>query len=141
MPRDLLKEIRADLLPAHVKTKRVTELMDLRGKRAVVTGAGGPGLGQACAHRLAGLGAAVAVVDLSAEGAERVAEEVRTRWEAAAVAVQGNVFDWDQAQRIIRESRARLGGLDILVNNVGGGPAGLLAAAASARRLRSRPTG
>ena len=124
MPRDLLKEIRADLLPAHIKTKRVTELMDLRGKRAVVTGAGGPGLGQACAHRLAGLGAAVAVVDLSAEGAGRVAEEVRGRWDATAIAMQGNVFDWDQAQRIVRESRERLGGIDILVNNVGGGPAG-----------------
>ncbi len=124
MARDLLKEIRADLLPAHIKTKRVTELMDLGGKKAVVTGAGGPGLGQACAHRLAGLGAAVAVVDLSEEGATRVATEVRERWGGEAVAVQGNVFEWDQAQRIVRESRERLGGLDILVNNVGGGPAG-----------------
>ncbi len=106
MARDLLKEIRADLLPTHIKTKRVTELMDLGGKKAVVTGAGGPGLGQACAHRLAGLGAAVAVVDLSEEGAARVAAEVRERWGAEAVAVQGNVFEWDQAHRIVRESRS-----------------------------------
>jgi len=124
MARDLLKEIRADLLPTHIKTKRVTELMDLRGKRAIVTGAGGPGLGQACAHRLAGQGAAVAVVDLSEEGAARVAAEVRARWGVETVAVQGNVFDWDQAQRIVRDGRERLGGIDILVNNVGGGPAG-----------------
>ena len=34
------------------------------------------------------------------------------------------MFEWDQAQRIIRESHVRLGGIDILVNNVGGGPAG-----------------
>ena len=124
MARDLLKEIRADRLPSHVKTKRVTELMDLRGRKAVVTGAGGPGLGQACAHRLAGLGAAVAVVDLSEEGATRVAADVRARWGVAAVPVQGNVFLWDDARRIVAESREKLGGVDILVNNVGGGPAG-----------------
>src|SRR5262249_28168062 len=124
MARDLLKEIRADLLPTHIKTKRVTELMDLRGRKAVVTGAGGPGLGQACAHRLAGLGAAVAGGGLREEGAAGGGAGGRGGRGAAAVAVQGNVFEWDQAQRIVRESRERLGGLDILVNNVGGGPAG-----------------
>ena len=124
MARDLLKEIRADRLPSAVKTKRVGELMDLRGRRAIVTGAGGPGLGQACAHRLAGQGAAVAVVDLSEEGARRVAAEVEARWGGRAVAIQGNVFDWAEAHRIVRQSCERLGGIDVLVNNVGGGPAG-----------------
>jgi len=97
MARDLLKEIGAERLPTHVKTKRVTELMELSGRKAIVTGAGGPGLGQACAHRLGGLGEAVAVLDLSEEGATRVAREVGERWGSVAVAVQGNVFDWDQA--------------------------------------------
>lgn len=36
-----------DRLPEHIVDKRVTELMDLSGKKAVVTGAGGDGLGQA----------------------------------------------------------------------------------------------
>ena len=46
-----------DSLPRHIVDKRVTELMDLSGKKAFVTGAGGDGLGQAIANRLAGLGA------------------------------------------------------------------------------------
>src|SRR5262245_55832292 len=57
---DVLQHLRRELLPDEVRERRVTDLMDLRGSRAVVTGGGGAGLGQAIAHRLAGLGADVA---------------------------------------------------------------------------------
>ncbi len=49
--------------------------LDLSGRRVVVTGAGS-GIGAACAARLASAGAAVTVLDLSAEAAERVAAEI-----------------------------------------------------------------
>jgi 3-oxoacyl-[acyl-carrier protein] reductase len=45
--RDWAQVLGFDRLPEHIIGKRVTELMDLSGKRAFVTGAGGDGLGQA----------------------------------------------------------------------------------------------
>jgi len=115
--RDLLKELGFDHVPTDIIEKRVTDLLDLKGKKAVVTGAGGPGLGQACANRLAGCGADVALIDLNLAGAERNAEEVRKRWGTRAIPLQGNAADWDDVRRFMRESHDKLGGIDILVNN------------------------
>jgi 3-oxoacyl-[acyl-carrier protein] reductase len=111
--------------------KRVTELLDLTGKRVVVTGGAGLNLGQACVNRLAGLGADVAVVDLSADDAvgsghqrwaappdaEGVARAAADKWQAKVIAVHGDVMSWDGVQSVMRECAERLGGIDILVNN------------------------
>ena len=115
--RDFLKEIGFDKVPTWIIEKRVTELMDLRGKKAVVTGAGGVGLGQACANRLAGCGADVALIDLNLAGAEQNAEVVRKRWGTRAIPLKANLADWDDTFRVMRESHDKLGGIDILVNN------------------------
>lgn len=111
--------------------KRVTELLDLRGKRAVVTGGAGINLGQACVNRLAGLGADVAVVDLSAEqvkergfsrhpdapDAEGVAAEAARKWGTKTVAIHGDVMEWSGVQDVMAKAAGALGGIDILVNN------------------------
>jgi len=111
--------------------KRVTDLLDLRGKRAVVTGGAGINLGQACVNRLAGLGADVAVVDLSAEqvkergfsrhpdapDAEGVAADAARKWSTKTVAIHGDVMDWDGVQDVMAKAADALGGIDILVNN------------------------
>jgi len=52
--------------------------MRLKDKVAVVTGSGS-GIGEATAKRLAAEGAAVVVVDLNQEGANRVAEKYAKR--------------------------------------------------------------
>ncbi|MCI3276793.1 SDR family NAD(P)-dependent oxidoreductase [Streptomyces cylindrosporus] len=106
-----------DRLPTHIVDKRVTELMDLSGKKAIVTGAGGDGLGQAMAHRLAGLGADVALVGRTLEKVERRADEVERRWGVKTAAIRADLSDWDQVHRAVRESRDALGGLDIMINN------------------------
>src|SRR3990172_9603096 len=118
--RDLVKEVGFDRVPMEIIDKRVADLLDLKGKKAVITGAGGSGLGQACANRLAGCGADVALVDLDAAGAERNAEAVSGRWGTKAFGIGGNACDWDDVRRFLRECHEKLGGIDILVNNVGG---------------------
>jgi len=49
--------------------------MNIQGQAAIVTG-GGSGLGEAVARELARLGAKVTVLDVNAEGAQRVAGEI-----------------------------------------------------------------
>ncbi|WP_202125259.1 SDR family NAD(P)-dependent oxidoreductase [Actinomadura physcomitrii] len=95
----------------------MADLLDLRGKKAVVTGAGGDGLGQAIANRLGGCGADVALVGRTFEKVERRAKEVTERWGVQAVPVKADMSDWDQVHRAVRDSRDALGGLDIMVNN------------------------
>lgn len=106
-----------DRLPEHIIGKRVTELMDLSGKKAFVTGAGGDGLGQAIANRLAGLGADIALIGRTLEKVERRGREVEERWGVKTVAIRADMSDWDQVHDAVREAHSALGGLDIMVNN------------------------
>jgi 3-oxoacyl-[acyl-carrier protein] reductase len=118
-------------MPFSIIDKRVTDLLDMRGRRVVITGGGGKGLGQACANRFAGLGADVALVDLKVEDPEvsgslqqyagpnphGVAEEVAKKWGTIAFGVYGDATDWDDIQRWMEECNDRLGGIDVLVNS------------------------
>jgi 3-oxoacyl-[acyl-carrier protein] reductase len=120
-----ISALNLDRLPHHIIDKRVTELMDLTGKKAFVTGAGGDGLGQAIANRLAGLGADVALIGRTFEKVERRAKEIEQRWGVNAFPVKADMSDWDQVHEAVRVAHGELGGLDIIVNNpvmVVGGP-------------------
>ena len=115
--RDMVTALGLDRMPIDIIDKRVTEVMDLSGRKAIVTGAGGDGLGQAIANRLAGLGADVSLVGRTLAKVERRAAEIRERWGVNAVPVLADLTDWDQVHQAVRESHAALGGLDIMVNN------------------------
>jgi 3-oxoacyl-[acyl-carrier protein] reductase len=115
--QDWVQLLGLDRLPEHIISKRVTELMDLSGKKAVVTGAGGDGLGQAIANRLAGCGADVALIGRTFEKVQRRAKEVEQRWGVRAIPVKADMSDWDQVHDAVQEARDELGGLDIMVNN------------------------
>lgn len=115
--QDWVQLLGLDRLPEHIVGKRVTELMDLSGKKAFVTGAGGDGLGQAIANRLAGCGAEVALIGRTFEKVERRAEEVERRWGVRAIPVKADMSDWDQVHGAVRQAHHELGGLDIMVNN------------------------
>ncbi len=84
---------------------------------AVVTG-GAAGIGYAIASRLARAGYDVAVADIDAAGAERVAEELR-RLGRKAAAVCGDVGDRAGAFRMMQKAARDLGEVDLLVNNAG----------------------
>jgi len=94
----------------------------LSGKVAIVTGAGtegeGVGIGRAIAVVLAGEGARVCLVDLNHERAEGTRKQIEDVGGEAFVAA-GDVTARDDCARIVKETVARYGRLDILVNNVG----------------------
>ena len=88
----------------------------LAGQRALVTG-GASGIGRAIALALAAEGARVAVVDRAPlERIEAVAAEMGGE---GACALQADVAEEDQVLAMIDAVLARLGGLDLLVNNAG----------------------
>lgn len=93
-------------------------MIDLTAKAALVTGAS-RGIGRAVALRLGELGASVAVNYFkSADGAEAVVSEIRARG-GQAIAVQGDVSNFDEAARVVKATIDAFGRLDILVNNAG----------------------
>lgn len=80
---------------------------------AIVTGAAG-GLGSAIARTLAERGALVAGVDLDAD---RVAAAVAPSAGAARVEpVAADLGDWDACERVVADTVARHGRVDVLVN-------------------------
>ncbi|WP_395094856.1 SDR family NAD(P)-dependent oxidoreductase [Armatimonas sp.] len=88
--------------------------MLLTGKKALVTGAG-RGVGRAIALLLAAEGASVVVAyRASKASAESLANEI------GGVALQADLTDTAQAERLVAEAWEKLGGLDILVNNAAG---------------------
>jgi len=95
-----------------------TKSLKLTGKVAIVTGAS-KGIGAAIATHLAAAGASVVVnYSSSKEGADRVVAEITSKG-GKAVAVQANVVQQADIDRLFAETKTAFGRLDILVNNAG----------------------
>ncbi len=92
----------------------------LEGKKAVVTGAT-RGIGRAIAERLAREGAAVAICARSPEALERAVVELSQSTGGEIAGQAADVSDASQVAEFFRFVDARLGGLDILINNAGVG--------------------
>jgi 3-oxoacyl-[acyl-carrier protein] reductase len=91
--------------------------IDHSGKAVLVTGAGA-GIGREIARWFARAGAAVAVVDVREAYAASVVDEIE-REGGKAVAVVANCREDAQIERMVADTVAALGGLDIAVNNIG----------------------
>ena len=93
-------------------------MIDLSGKRALVTGAG-MGIGQGIAIELARQGADVAVHYAHSEkDAIETASEIE-RLGVGHALVQGDLSRVVECERVVDEAANSLGGLDVLVNNAG----------------------
>ncbi|TVQ29574.1 MAG: SDR family oxidoreductase [Geminicoccaceae bacterium] len=89
----------------------------LAGRVALVTG-GANGLGRATSAALAEKGCAVAVLDWNGEAAVEAARALAAAG-AKSHAVVADVADGAAAEAAFREVEARLGPVDVLVNNAG----------------------
>jgi NAD(P)-dependent dehydrogenase (short-subunit alcohol dehydrogenase family) len=91
--------------------------MEIKGKAAVVTGAGS-GIGRAIAHALADAGAAVMVADIEAGRAKAVADEIIAAGGKAA-SFSCDVRDSAAVAKLADAAWAALGPVSILCNNAG----------------------
>lgn len=96
---------------------------------ALVTGSSA-GIGLAIAKALARVGASVAINGRTPETVEKAVSEIESAG-GRALAVVGDAFDENRIPRIVEETAARFGRLDMLVNNA--------AAVGAGQRLEDMP--
>ena len=94
--------------------------MKLKDKVAIITAAG-RGIGRAIALSLAKEGANVVVNSFHEETTAKVAAEIKAMGRQA-LAIAGDITTPDMVTRVVQDTISAFGRIDILVNNVGGGP-------------------
>ena len=103
----------------------VLEQFRLNDKVAIVSGAG-RGIGAACAEAFAEAGADVVIGARSADQLADTAASVEAHGRRAVV-VSGDLSSRDGMAALVDAATAEFGGVDVVVNNVGGAmPAGFL---------------
>ncbi|MFZ5808984.1 MAG: SDR family oxidoreductase [Chloroflexota bacterium] len=95
----------------------------LKGLRALVTGAS-RGLGFATAVKLAQEGVKVAINSRSAENLASAAEKIYQAGGLKPFTIAGDVSQSGVPEQVVSQAVETLGGLDLLVTNAGGPPAG-----------------
>jgi len=92
---------------------------DLKNKVCVLTGGGGV-IGAVIANSLASLGIKLAILDINKQFADKVASEIKEKYETDIIGVEANVLDKSsliEAKKIIHQ---KFGKVDILINGAGG---------------------
>jgi 3-oxoacyl-[acyl-carrier protein] reductase len=97
--------------------------LQLKDKRAFVAGSS-RGLGFATALMLSREGCLVAVNSRDGEKAKAAAEKIMNETGTQAYGFAGDVSEADNGEYLIKQVVEALGGLDILITNAGGPPAG-----------------
>jgi 3-oxoacyl-[acyl-carrier protein] reductase len=97
--------------------------LQLKDKRAFIAGSS-RGLGYATALALAKEGCRVAINSRQVERVTAAAKAIRAETGAQVIGLAGDVTDPDVPKRLVDEAARSLDGLDILITNAGGPPAG-----------------
>ncbi|NLG99943.1 MAG: SDR family oxidoreductase [Chloroflexi bacterium] len=97
--------------------------LGLKDKVALVTGSS-RGLGYATALLLAKEGAQVVVNSRKEESALKAAAQIAAETQARVIGLAGDVSDAETPERLVSETIAQMGRLDVLVSNAGGPPPG-----------------
>ncbi len=98
--------------------------LHLKEKVALITG-GSRGIGLRTARLFADEGCHIAICGRDAASLKSAEEELRQKGVRVA-AIQADVTQAAEAEKVVEQSVAELGGIDILVNNVGGATGGAL---------------
>lgn len=93
--------------------------LQLAGKVALVTGAS-HGIGSAIARALVAEGCFVAICGRTEETLKQAAEDISPTDPTRVLPIVADVTQPAAAERFVRESHSAFGGVDILINNVGG---------------------
>jgi NAD(P)-dependent dehydrogenase (short-subunit alcohol dehydrogenase family) len=101
---------------------RPTDLFDLTGKAAIVTGST-KGIGRAIVEGLAAAGAGVVVSSRKQDLCETVAKEIEAATGADVLPLACHVGEWDAIPGFVEAVVGHFGHLDVLVNNAGISPA------------------
>ena len=92
--------------------------LNLAGKSVVVTG-GGSNIGRAITLAFARERSHVTIAEIDEGQGKKVAAEASGAGAASATVVRTDVTKWDSVQAMVKAVEARLGRVDVLVNNVG----------------------
>ena len=95
------------------------DIFSLEGRVALIVGGGGA-IGAALAEAMGGAGAKITVAGRTAEALDAAVERVRAAG-SEGLAVVADATSEQDAERMVAETVARLGSVDIVVNAVGGG--------------------
>ena len=95
-----------------------SRFVDLTGRAAVVTGGGG-GLGLVFAEALAEAGANLVLCGRNGERCEQAAEKLEQTYGVLAFGMRCDVRVEAEAAAVVEQAQAKLGRIDLLVNNAG----------------------
>jgi 3-oxoacyl-[acyl-carrier protein] reductase len=99
--------------------------LQLKGKCALVTG-GSEGIGRAIAMTLAKEGVNVAICARRQEPLEKTAEEIRNAYGVTVVAITADLTKDAEAKNFVEKAAKELGSLDLMINNAGSAPGGVI---------------